>query len=142
MTNPSHGGKQVSTFLKDRLHSLIEDAKVDHVSELITWTRETHGGYFKRWRGGALHRWTEWANGDGEAPDPAGGITLDERLTLAFLEVRLPQSLSDPNTHSRRISKSLLASSLRKPDIAVRQPLSFFSTLSTTPQNHIGQRKS
>lgn len=71
----------------------------------MEWTKDKHGGYFKRWRGGALQRWTQWADGQvGEGEEVReevgeGGtrergegkmkmlMTLEERLTLAFLEV-------------------------------------------------------
>lgn len=67
----------------------------------MEWTKEKHAGYFKRWRGGALQRWTQWADGEvgegdgvreevewGEAGRGEGKMlmTLEERLTLAFLQ--------------------------------------------------------
>lgn len=66
------------------------------IRPVVEWTKEKHGGYFKRWRGGALQRWTQWA--DGEVGEGDGGreevgrgegkvlMTLEERLTLAFLQ--------------------------------------------------------
>lgn len=101
-----HGGKQVSQYLSKRLHALIEQVDSTSIRPIVEWTKEKHEGYFKRWRGGALQRWTQWA--DGEAAEGEGGreeaisregkgneagrgegkmlMTLEERLTLAFLQ--------------------------------------------------------
>lgn len=98
-----HGGKQVSQYLSKRLHALVEQVDSTSISPIVEWTKEKHGGYFKRWRGGALQRWTQWADGKGEEEGGREGIgkgegieaesgqetmlmTLEERLTLAFLE--------------------------------------------------------
>lgn len=72
------------------------------IRPIVEWTKEKHGGYFKRWRGGALQRWTQWADGEVGEGDGAGKevgwggakgrgegkmlMTLEERLTLAFLQ--------------------------------------------------------
>ena len=77
----------MSAYLKENLHGLIETVTPDLVKPLMEWTIETHGGYYKRWRGGDLHRWTQWAKGT--APDVSEGMTLEERISLAFLQVRL-----------------------------------------------------
>jgi protein phosphatase PTC6 len=79
-----HGGKDVSTFLQTNLHNLIETASPSKISSLVDYTI-TLGGYFKRFRGGALHRWTKWAHA--LPPEEGTGLTLEERLTLAFLMV-------------------------------------------------------
>ncbi|WWC62777.1 uncharacterized protein I303_105374 [Kwoniella dejecticola CBS 10117] len=86
-----HGGKEVSTYLKENLFNEIEQAKSDDIEELVDWTKERHGGYFKRWRGGALSRWTKYAsNGSKVSETEREGnearMTLEERLTLAFLK--------------------------------------------------------
>jgi hypothetical protein len=80
-----HGGKEVSTYLKDNLPGLIESVDSNGIDDLVKWTRNTHGGYYKRWRGGGLQRWTQYATGP--TPEPGSEMTLEERLTLAFLEV-------------------------------------------------------
>ncbi|KAK1925770.1 phosphatase 2C-like domain-containing protein [Papiliotrema laurentii] len=79
-----HGGKEVSTYLKDNLPGLIESVDSNGIDDLVKWTRNTHGGYYKRWRGGGLQRWTQYATGP--TPEPGSEMTLEERLTLAFLE--------------------------------------------------------
>jgi protein phosphatase PTC6 len=84
-TNPSHGGKQVSNFLSARLPELIETVTPDDIPDVLESTLSL-GGYFRRWRGGALQRWSKWANGD--PPVPGTKLKLEERLTLAFLKVR------------------------------------------------------
>lgn len=82
-----HGGREVSSYLSDNLHKLLEDVKADgtEIGRLVKWTQDKHGGYFRRWRGGALHRWTQWAHA--LPPEEGTGMTLEERLTVAFLHV-------------------------------------------------------
>ncbi|XAO27625.1 hypothetical protein I312_106483 [Cryptococcus bacillisporus CA1280] len=97
-----HGGRQVSQYLSKSLHALIEQVDPTSIRPIVEWTKEKHGGYFKRWRGGALQRWTQWADGEVGEGDGAGKevgwggakgrgegkmlMTLEERLTLAFLQ--------------------------------------------------------
>ena len=84
-----HGGGRVSSYIAKELPGLIESVKPTSASELVHWTKATHKGYFKRWRGGVLNKWmkhTAEVNGKGgEAL-----LSLEERLTLAFLQVRAP----------------------------------------------------
>ncbi|KAE8542160.1 hypothetical protein D1P53_001643 [Cryptococcus gattii VGV] len=61
-----HGGKQVSQYLSQNLHALIEQVDSSSIRPVVEWTKEKHGGYFKRWRGGALQRWTQWADGEAD----------------------------------------------------------------------------
>ncbi|WVO24962.1 uncharacterized protein IAS62_006344 [Cryptococcus decagattii] len=78
-----HGGRQVSQYLSKNLHALIEQVDPTSIRPIVEWTKDKHGGYFKRWRGGALQRWTQWADGQvGEGEE----VREEERLTLAFLE--------------------------------------------------------
>ncbi|WVR06506.1 hypothetical protein IAU60_003537 [Kwoniella sp. DSM 27419] len=80
-----HGGKAVSSYLKDNLPRMIESASADDIQSVVDWTKKRHEGYFRRWRGGALQRRTSYAaEGKGERSDE--GMTLEERLTLAFLQ--------------------------------------------------------
>ncbi|WVQ96512.1 hypothetical protein IAU59_003617 [Kwoniella sp. CBS 9459] len=99
-----HGGRQVSAYLKDQLSGLIESVSASDIPDLVEWTKQRHAGYFKRWRGGALQRWTKFANPQSTANEDtedkaAGGnigsdtsdkggkvMSLEERLTLAFLQ--------------------------------------------------------
>ncbi|WVQ85039.1 hypothetical protein IAT38_007203 [Cryptococcus sp. DSM 104549] len=78
-----HGGKEVSKYLSGKLHSLIESVSPAEIQETVEWTKEHHGGYYKRWRGGALQSRTTWGD---EKPDDGQPMTLEERLTLTFLE--------------------------------------------------------
>jgi protein phosphatase PTC6 len=80
-----HGGREVSAYLAENLHRLIEEVLPEEIDKLVKWTQGKHGGYFRRWRGGALHRWTQWAHA--LPPEVGSGMTLEERLTLAFLHV-------------------------------------------------------
>lgn len=56
------------------------------IPELYAWIKEL-GGYFKRFRGGALAPWIE-------QPDSSDVLDLEARATLAFFEVRLNSSKS------------------------------------------------
>ncbi|KAK4683537.1 protein phosphatase PTC6, partial [Tremellales sp. Uapishka_1] len=78
-----HGGKAVSTYLQSHLHEHVENAASKEIGSLIDYT-VSHGGYFKRFRGGALHRWSKWAHA--LPPEEGSPMTLEERLTVAFLE--------------------------------------------------------
>jgi protein phosphatase PTC6 len=100
-----HGGPQVSQYLHEKLHSIIEEVDKKEIDEVVKFTtgigmscRPRHqnqhfflnrwdgsygvpGGYFRRFRGGALSRWVGH-------PDLRPAMTLEERATLAFLTVR------------------------------------------------------
>jgi hypothetical protein len=62
-----------------------------------------HQGYYKRWRGGGLHRWSKWAHA--LPPEEGSGMTLEERLTLAFLKVSISCGQIQALTDSRRIKR-------------------------------------
>ncbi|KAJ9475361.1 [Pyruvate dehydrogenase [acetyl-transferring]]-phosphatase 2, mitochondrial [Pseudozyma hubeiensis] len=51
-----HGGQQVSSFLRDHLHTTFESVESDMVTDTVQYTREL-GGYFRRFTGGVLERW-------------------------------------------------------------------------------------
>ena len=71
--------------MRDHLPALIEEVQPEEVGKIIDWTQNQHKGYYKRWRGGGLHRWSKWAHA--LPPEEGSGMTLEERLTLAFLKV-------------------------------------------------------
>lgn len=75
----------MSTFLKENLPSLVESVRPEDIPDVVKSTAEI-GGYFRRWRGGELQRWTQW-NPSGHKAEAKDGMTIDERLTLAFLKV-------------------------------------------------------
>lgn len=52
-----HGGGYASRYLADYLHQIFENVEPDMVTHTVQFTRE-HGGYFRRFTGGALERWT------------------------------------------------------------------------------------
>ncbi|CAE6492231.1 unnamed protein product, partial [Rhizoctonia solani] len=84
-----HGGPSVSQFLQRELHGLFESVRPELVPDTISWMK-SQGGYFKRFKGGALERWAERG-----AKSPTFG--LEARSTLAFLEAdkrisELPES--------------------------------------------------
>ncbi|KAF8761064.1 Glycoside hydrolase family 18 protein [Rhizoctonia solani] len=68
----------VSQFLQQELHGLFESVQPELAPDVISWMK-SQGGYFKRFKGGALERWAERG-----AKSPTFG--LEARCTLAFLE--------------------------------------------------------
>lgn len=75
----SHGGSAVSQYLRQELHGLLESVHKSHIPDLYLWIKEL-GGYFKRFKGGAL---APWINGIEGTPE----LDLEARTTLAFFEV-------------------------------------------------------
>ncbi|KAF8167785.1 phosphatase 2C-like domain-containing protein [Crassisporium funariophilum] len=73
-----HGGSAVAQYLRQELHGLFESVDKASIPELFSWIKEI-GGYFKRFRGGAIAPWIEGSN-----TEP---MTLEARATLAFFEV-------------------------------------------------------
>jgi protein phosphatase PTC6 len=73
-----HGGSAVAQYLRQELHGLIESVDKALIPELFKWTQEL-GGYFKRFKGGALSPWLK-------EPNPEE-MDLEARATLAFFEV-------------------------------------------------------
>jgi protein phosphatase PTC6 len=78
-----HGGSEVSKYLKENLHELVQEAKVTEIPDVIRKYRGL-GGYLRRYRGGPLNRFREPEGEDNDLK----GITLDEMCVLAFLQVR------------------------------------------------------
>ena len=74
-----HGGSAVSQYLRQELHGLFESVHKSHIPELFEWIKEI-GGYFKRFKGGALSPWIEGTEGKPE-------LDLEARAALAFFEV-------------------------------------------------------
>jgi hypothetical protein len=74
-----HGGSAVAQYLRQELHGLFENVDKSHIPELFLWIKEI-GGYFKRFRGGAL---TPWIHGTEGKPE----MDLEARATQAFFEV-------------------------------------------------------
>lgn len=83
---PSHGGPAISLFLHQQLHGLFESVDKSHIPELYAWMKEL-GGYFKRFRGGALAPWIH-------NPPSSKVMDLEARATMAFLEVSKAVALS------------------------------------------------
>lgn len=79
-----HGGQEVSGYLRDNLHRLTENASRSDIPDILSFT-QSYGGYFKRWRGGALQRWTKHSLS--EPATERSVFSMEERLTLAFLTV-------------------------------------------------------
>ncbi|KAJ7630820.1 phosphatase 2C-like domain-containing protein, partial [Roridomyces roridus] len=74
-----HGGSGVSQYLsQELLQKLVEGVDKAMIPELYTWIQSL-GGYFKRFKGGALAPWIDTAQGP--------PLDLEARMTLAFFEV-------------------------------------------------------
>lgn len=78
-----HGGDQVSLFLQNNLHKILEECSPLHTHELLDWYRKL-GGFFKRYKGGSLARIAQ--EGDTAENLWRFGFGLDQRASLAFLE--------------------------------------------------------
>lgn len=74
-----HGGSTVSQYLRQELHGLFESVDKSHIPELFLWIKD-QGGYFKRFRGGAL---APWIHNTQDTPP----LDLEARATQAFFEV-------------------------------------------------------
>ncbi|KAF7320147.1 PPM-type phosphatase domain-containing protein [Mycena kentingensis (nom. inval.)] len=74
-----HGGSAVAQYLRQELHGLVESADKSMIPELYAWIQEI-GGYFRRFKGGALVPWIKDA-------DTGPPLDLEARMTLAFFDV-------------------------------------------------------
>lgn len=68
----------MAQYLRQELHGLFESVDKSMIPEIFEWVKEI-GGYFKRFKGGAL---APWIGGDNTED-----LTLEARATLAFFEV-------------------------------------------------------
>ena len=68
----------MAQYLRQEFHGLFESVNKSSIPELFTWMKEI-GGYFKRFKGGALSPWVEGNN--------TTELSLEARATLAFFEV-------------------------------------------------------
>ncbi|KAL7419100.1 Protein phosphatase 2C 6 [Cryptotrichosporon argae] len=89
-----HGGASVSQHVRDHLARAIESVAPADAAPAVDATLAL-GGYFRRWKGGALARWARTGASKlapveggpaGEGTGGGDGLTLEERLTLAFLK--------------------------------------------------------
>lgn len=98
-----HGGSTVSQYLRQELHGLFESVDKAHIPELYLWIKD-QGGYFKRFRGGALAPWINQSNG-------TPPLDLEARATQAFFEVdRLLSIESEAKTCGATASVAILHS--------------------------------
>ncbi|KAF8634444.1 hypothetical protein AX15_000893 [Amanita polypyramis BW_CC] len=74
-----HGGSGVSQYLRQELHGLFESMDKASIPDLFSWIKEI-GGYFKRFKGGAL---TPWIHGVTDTPC----LDLEARATQTFFEI-------------------------------------------------------
>ncbi|KAH7885887.1 phosphatase 2C-like domain-containing protein [Phlebopus sp. FC_14] len=98
-----HGGSTVSQFLRQELHGLFECVDKDQIPELFLWIKDL-GGYFKRFRGGAL---SPWIHKTQDTPP----LDLEARATQAFFEVdRLLSTETEAKTSGATASVAILHS--------------------------------
>jgi len=71
----------VSQYLRQELHGIFESVVKSSIPELFAWIKEL-GGYFKRFRGGALAPWVH-------GTENTLVLDLEARATQAFFEVCL-----------------------------------------------------
>ena len=83
MTGCRHGGDQVSNYLRDNLHQMIEEVSSDDIVDTVNRYKGL-GGFFRRFKGGLLSR---IATGD-ESDLARFGFATDQRATMAFMQVR------------------------------------------------------
>ena len=69
----------MSQYLRQEFHGIFESVAKSSIPELFAWIKEL-GGYFKRFRGGAL---LPWVHGIENTPI----LDLEARATEAFFEV-------------------------------------------------------
>ena len=68
----------MSQYLRQEFHGIFESVVKSSIPELFAWIKEL-GGYFKRFRGGAL---SPWIHGTENTPI----LDLEARATEAFFE--------------------------------------------------------
>jgi len=73
-----HGVPTVAQYMRDDLHARVETARPDQIPEVVKWLK-SHGGYFRRYRGGVLE---DWLND----PSLDRPLDMESRVTLAFLQ--------------------------------------------------------
>jgi len=86
-----HGGSAVSQYLRQELHGIFESVDKTTIPELFGWVQEL-GGYFKRFRGGALMPWIH-------STENSPLLDLEARAAAAFFEV-------DRNLSSDQVSQT------------------------------------
>ena len=88
-----HGGAAVSQYLHNNLHQTFETLDTKSVPNVVAAIK-AYGGYFRRFRGGALEPWAQsgWDLDHDEHTEM--NLTLEAYATLAFLQARfLAQSI-------------------------------------------------
>jgi hypothetical protein len=108
----------VSQYLRQELHGIFESVHKSQIPELFAWIKEI-GGYFRRFKGGALAPWIHGVEGTPE-------LDLEARATETFFEVGFcihPRLLLVYRSRSIKISP--LTTAL---NAAVQQPRSHCST--------------
>lgn len=80
-----HGGSEVSQWLQENLQRIFETVDPKTVPDVVSAIK-AYGGYFRRFRGGALQPWSQ-AGWDAEDYTEMN-LTLEAYATLAFLQVR------------------------------------------------------
>ncbi|KJA25754.1 hypothetical protein HYPSUDRAFT_64481 [Hypholoma sublateritium FD-334 SS-4] len=101
-----HGGSAVAQYLRQELHGLFESVNKTMIPELYGWIKEI-GGYFKRFKGGAITPWIDGTNKE--------ELTLEARATLTFFEADKILSADNSAQTSGATSSVALLQSLDSP---------------------------
>lgn len=102
-----HGGSAVSQYLRQELHGLFEAVNKSMIPELFAWIKEI-GGYFKRFKGGALAPWIQGIEESSE-------LDLEARATEAFFEVDRNISTDEVAQHCGATASVAILHSLDSP---------------------------
>ncbi|GAA93670.1 uncharacterized protein L969DRAFT_96694 [Mixia osmundae IAM 14324] len=106
-----HGTDQVSHYLRDHLHELLETAKASDVPAAVE-TYKKVGGYLRRFKGGLLERLAQGTDG---LEEPERVLALDERATLAFIQADETVMADEEITDSGSVATAVLLHSLDIP---------------------------
>ncbi|BFZ55823.1 Protein phosphatase 2C 6 [Savitreella phatthalungensis] len=79
-----HGGAGCAEYVRDHLHDHIEGMRSREVAKMVSAWRKEVGGYFQRFRPSVLQDYI-----GGLDPDNTNQLTLEARLTSAFLQTDL-----------------------------------------------------
>lgn len=114
-----HGGSAVSQYLRQELHGIFESANKNAIPELFAWAKEL-GGYFRRFKGGALAPWVI-------STENTPALDLEARATEAFFEARHSRAQLYTSTIPSLDRWTEICPQIRFPNLAAQQhQLCFF----------------
>lgn len=90
-----HGGTAVSHYLQENMHKVFENVDTRTVPDIVSAIKE-YGGYFRRFKGGALEPWAQTGWDLDEHTEM--NLTLEAYATLAFLRIDLDIAKTIPES--------------------------------------------